>query len=84
MSNYLAQFPRFGTIYRFKQKLRCLLLKKSGTGRQCQPLACRFLRAVREIRQSGFPQLGTFAERSTPARNEIAAIWRFSRNKGMK
>lgn len=48
------------------------LLKKHRTRRQCQPLAHRFLRA-------GY-QLG---ETLHAWREEIAAMWRFTRNNGI-
>jgi transposase len=83
LSAYLAQFPALELIYRFKQKLCYLLLQKNRTRRQCQPLASRFLRAVQELRQSGFSQLATLGETLYSWRNEIAAMWRFTRNNGI-
>ena len=83
LSNYLLKFPALDLIYRFKQKLCYLLLKKSRTRRQCRPLACRFLRAVEHLRQSGFSQLVTLGETLFSWRNEIAAMWRFTRNNGI-
>jgi len=83
LSAYLAQFPAFKLIYRFKQKLCYLLLKKNRTRPQCQPLALRFLRAVQELRQSGFSQLATLGETLYSWRSEIAAMWRFTRNNGI-
>ncbi len=83
LATYLAQFPALELIYRFKQKLCYLLLKKSRTRRQCQPLASRFLRAVQELRDSGFSSLATLGDTLFSWRNEIAAMWRFSRNNGI-
>jgi transposase len=80
---YLAQFPALELIYRFKQKLCYLLLKKHRTRKQCQPLACRFLRAVQELRQSGFSQLATWGDTLFSWRNEIEAMWRFTKNNGI-
>jgi hypothetical protein len=54
---YLGRYPALELIYRFKQRLCYLLLKKHRTRRQCQPLARRFLRAVSHLRQAGLPQL---------------------------
>ena len=56
---YLAERPTLDPIYRFKQKLCYLLLKKHKSKRQCQNLIPRFLRAVNELRQSGLAQLVT-------------------------
>jgi transposase len=80
MAAYLAQYPALELIYRFKQKLCYLLLNKRRTRRQCQPLAPRFLRAVQELRHSGFAQLATLGDTLYSWRNEIAAMWRFTRN----
>jgi transposase len=83
LAAYLAQFPALELIYRFKQKLCYLLLKKHRTRKQCQPLACRFLRAVQELKDCGFPQLVTLGETLYCWRNEIAAMWRFTKNNGI-
>ena len=83
LSAYLAQYPALELIYRFKQRLCSLLLKKHRTRRQCHPLASRFLRAVQELRQSGFPHLVTLGDTLYSWRNEIAAMWRFTRNNGI-
>jgi transposase len=80
---YLAQFPALEPIYRFKQKLCHLLLNKRRTRRQCEPLAARFLRAIQELRDSGFAHLTTLGETLYSWRNEIAAMWRFTRNNGI-
>lgn len=42
---YLAERPALNVIYRFKQRLCYLLLKKHKTRTQCQKLIPRFLRA---------------------------------------
>lgn len=83
LAAYLAQYPALELIYRFKQKLCSLLRKKHRTRTQCHPLAVRFLRAIQELRQSGFPQLATLGETLYSWRNEIAAMWRFTRNNGI-
>lgn len=54
--SYLAERPALQVIYRFKQRLCYLLLKKHKTRRQCQRLVPRFLRAIDELRQSGLAQ----------------------------
>jgi transposase len=50
---YLAEHPVLEAIYRFKQRLRYLLLKRHRTRKQCQQLIPRFLRAVYQLRQTG-------------------------------
>jgi transposase len=46
---YLAEHPALNVIYRFKQRLCYLLLKKHKTRQQCQKLVPRFLRAIVEL-----------------------------------
>jgi transposase len=80
---YLAARPALELIYRFKQRLCYLLLKKHQTRRQCQPLARRFLSAIYQLRQAGLPQLVALGETLHAWREEIAAMWRFTRSNGV-
>jgi transposase len=80
---YLAKYPALELIYRFKQRLCDLLLNKHRTRKQCEPLARRFLRTIYDLRNSGLPQLVTLGETLDSWRNEIAAMWRFTRNNGI-
>ncbi len=80
---YLAERPALHVIYRFKQRLCYLLLKKHKTRRQCQKLVPRFLRAVLELRQSGLPQLVTLGDTLHSWSDEIARMWRFTRSNGI-
>ena len=81
--NYLAERPALDVIYRFKQRLCYLLLKKSKTKRQCQKLIPRFLRAVCELRQSGLAQLVTLGDTLHAWAEEIVRMWRFTRSNGI-
>ena len=56
---------------------RCAL-EKHRTRRQCQPLACRY-----QLRQAGLPQLVQLGETLHAWREEISAMWRFTRNNGI-
>jgi transposase len=80
---YLAERPALEVIYRFKQRLCYLLLKKRRTRKQCQKLVPRFLRAVVELRQSGLAQLITLGETLHSWSEEIARMWRFTRSNGI-
>jgi transposase len=80
---YLAGHPALDAIYRFKQRLCYLLLKKHKTPRQCQKLVPRFLRAVVVLRQSGLAQLVTLGETLHSWSEEIARMWRFTRSNGI-
>jgi transposase len=83
LTAYLAAHPVLELIYRFKQWLCCLLLKKRRTRRQCQTLIPRFLRAIDQLRQAGLAQLVQLGDTLHAWREEIAAMWRFSRNNGI-
>ena len=80
---YLAERPALAAIYRFKQRLCYLLLKKHKTKRQCQKLIPRFLRAVFELRQSGLAQLVSLGDTLHSWSEEIARMWRFTRSNGI-
>ena len=83
LNEYLATNPVLELIYRFKQRLCSLLLKKHRTQKQCAQLAPRFLRAIYQLRQSGLPQLVTLGDTLASWSHEIAAMWRFTRNNGI-
>jgi transposase len=83
LAAYLQQHPALETVYRFKQRLCYLLLKKHRTRKQCEQLAPRFLRAVYQLRQAGLPQLVQLGQTLHSWQNEIAAMWRFTRNNGI-
>lgn len=80
---YLAEHPALKVIYRFKQRLCYLLLKKHKTRKQCQKLVPRFLRAILELRQSGLTHLITLGDTLHSWSEEIARMWRFTRNNGI-
>ena len=59
---YLDEQPVLKLIYRFKQFLCYLLLKKHRTRKMCERLAPRLLRAIDQLRQAGLPQLVELGE----------------------
>ena len=80
LEQYFETFPVLGQIYRFKQRLCYLLLKKHRTRRQCLPLARRFIKAIQQLRQAGLAQLVQLGETLNAWSLEIATMWRFTRN----
>ena len=80
LSLYLSRHPALQLIYRFKQRLCYLLLKKNHNRHHCQKLAPRFLRSIYQLRQAGLPQLVKLGETLHSWATEIAAMWRFSRS----
>ena len=83
LATYLAAHPALELIYRFKQRLCYLLLKKHRNRKQCESLAPRFLRAIQQLRQAGLSQLVQLGDTLYSWREEIAAMWRFTRNNGI-
>jgi len=83
LAAYLEAHPALELIYRFKQRLCYLLLKKHRTRKQCQKLIPRFLRAVYQLRQAGLAQLVQLGNTLNSWSEEIVAMWRFSRNNGI-
>jgi transposase len=83
LAAYLNTFPALDLIYRFKQRLCYLLLKKHRTRRQCERLVPRFLRAVHQLRDAGLPQLVQLGQTLASWSQEIVAMWRFTKNNGI-
>jgi len=80
---YLASRPALELIYRFKQRLCYLLLKKHRTRKQCELLVPRLLRAIYQLRQAGLAQLVQLGNTLSAWSEEIVAMWRFTRNNGI-
>ena len=80
LTAYLRTYPALEVIYRFKQRLCYLLLKKHRTRKQCQALIPRLLRTIEELRQAGLAQLVQLGQTLASWSKEIAAMWRFTRN----
>jgi transposase len=83
LTAYLTAHPALDVIYRFKQKLCYLLLKKHRNRKQCQALVPRFLRAIYQLRQAGLAQLVQLGKTLDAWSQEIVAMWRFTRNNGI-
>lgn len=83
LSAYLKQHPVLELVYRFKQKLCYLLLKRHQTARGCRKLIPRLLRSISELRQAGLAPLVQLGNTLHAWRDEIATMWRFTRNNGI-
>jgi transposase len=80
LSRYLRERPALETVYRFKQRLCYLLLQKHQNHKKCRHLATRFLRDVAELRCWGLAPLVALGNTLYAWREEIATLWRFTRN----
>jgi transposase len=83
LERYFAAQPAIRAVWRFKQLLCAILLKKHRTRRQCERLVPRFLRAVGELKNCGLAPLITLGETLDNWAHEIACMWRFTRNNGI-
>jgi transposase len=83
LQKYLDSIPALDVIYRFKQHLCYLLLKKHRTRRQCVPLVARLLNAIQHLRLSELPHLVQLGQTLDSWKEEIARMWRFTRNNGI-
>ena len=83
LSAYLQKRPALESIYRFKQGLCYRLLEKGRNHKRCQKLARRFLGDVAALRCCGLAPLATLGDTLFTWREEIACMWRFTRNNGI-
>jgi transposase len=83
LSAYLKQQPVMEVVYRFKQKLCYLLLEKRLNQKKCRELAPKLLRMIADLRAQGLEQLVQLGNTLHSWRDEIATMWRFTRNNGI-
>jgi transposase len=83
LAAYLAGNPLLEVIYRAKQRLCYLLLKKHKTRTQCVPLTSRLLRIIDHLKNAGSPALVQLGHTLEAWSAEIACMWRFTRNNGI-
>jgi transposase len=83
LSAYLRENPVMEVVYRFKQKLCYLLLEKRLNQKKCRELAPRLLRMIAELREQGLAQMVQLGNTLHAWREEIATMWRFTRNNGI-
>jgi transposase len=83
LEKYLEEHPLLQLIYRFKQKLCYLLLKKHRTKKQCARLAPRLTAAIRHLQEFPLAPLKQLGETLASWSEEIARMWRFTRSNGI-
>lgn len=82
-SELFAKHPSFIPLYQQMNKLCNLLRQKHHTKSRCRPLAKSLLQTIRELAESGFAPLATLAKTLSSWREEIACMWRFTKNNGI-
>jgi transposase len=77
------QQPALEPIYQLKERLCALLCRRSQTKAQCQALVAELLGFIQTLTTSGFDLAKTLAQTLSDWREEIARMWRFTRNNGI-
>src|SRR5579862_7197874 len=83
LSAYLQTNPLLELVYRFKQKLCYLLLEKGRNQSRCRKLAPRLLRMIAQLQDLPLPSMVQLGKTLHAWREEIATMWRFTRNNGI-
>jgi len=77
------QQPALEPIYQLKERLCALLCRRSQTKAQGQALVAELLGFIQTLTTSGFDLAKTLAQTLSDWREEIARMWRFTRNNGI-
>ena len=72
--------PALQGIYELKEQLFCLLCRKKQNTFQCRRNAQELFELIETLRQSGLDAACTLAKTLSEWSNEIACMWRFTRN----
>jgi transposase len=83
LDQYLGRHPALERVYEFKQNLCRLLLKKNQTPQECRGHIRHLLQAVRELQDSRISPLVQLGETLGSWSEEIATMWRFTKNNGV-
>ena len=83
LAAYLRDKPALEAIYDYKQRLCTLLLEKGRNQKRCRKLARRFLGHIAALRCCGLAPLAQLGHTLYAWREEIACMWRFTRNNGI-
>lgn len=77
------QHPALEPIYQMKERLCALLCVRSQTKAQCKSLVAELLQLIETLRTSGFDLAKTLAHTLGDWSEEIARMWRFTKNNGI-
>jgi transposase len=83
LHDLFERHPAFEPIYRQMRSLCDLLALRHRTARQCRRLAPRLIGITRRLAHSGFAPLATLARTLSDWSEEIACMWRFTKNNGI-
>ncbi len=83
LQSYFAEHPQIGAIYEFKQDLCLLLRKKMCTARRSRRCIQQLLSFIEQLKTCGLAHLETLGRTLGSWDEEIAAMWRFTKNNGI-
>jgi transposase len=83
LQSLFDQYPALAPLHEHMHALRQLLNVKNRTKRQCRPLTSKLLAAIDELKASGFSPLLTLSQTLASWNEEIACMWRFTKNNGI-
>ncbi len=83
LAPYLRTHEPVRLLYDEKNKLCRLLSIKHRTVRQCRALVPQLLEEIRKLKEAGFSALVTLGETLEDWQEEIARMWRYTKNNGI-
>ncbi|MDK2963606.1 MAG: hypothetical protein PWQ29_1000 [Verrucomicrobiota bacterium] len=83
LEQYFEQNPAIRIIYEAKEELCALLNNKHQTRKACRPLAARLIQWISRLKESPFEAFRTLGKTLSSRRDEIARMWRFTKNNGI-
>lgn len=83
LEEYFKRHPAVRILYEAKEDLCALLNIKHRTFRACRPLARQLTEWIDRLKDSPFEAFRTLGKTLYSWRNEIARMWRFTKNNGI-
>lgn len=83
LENYLQEHPDVQAIYEFKQELWSLLNQKTLTARDCRRQIPVLLDRIEDLKLSAFEAMQTLGNTLDEWKDELARMWRFTKNNGI-
>jgi len=83
LAAYLQKHPGVGAVYAFRQQLWNLLSLRTLNPPACRRFIPQLLRALEQLKASGFDAMRTLADTLEDWKEEIVRMWRFSKSNGI-
>lgn len=83
LKRYFEECPGLEALYRFKQDLMQLLLKKNQTRREARGLVPQLLWHMNELLESPWESLKTFGQTLESWLEPVVRMWRFTKTNGI-